>query len=193
MVEQTSTSTQSPDDGEAVVGLLAEFPNPGMLLTAARSVRENGYTRFDTYSPFPVHGMDKAMGLKQSKLGYLVLIGGLSGAALGYWMQWWMGEVAYPLNIAGKPFFAFWSSVPIMFELTVLLSALATVAGILVFNRLPRPYNPLFNSERFAAASDDGFFLQIETSDKQFDREVTAEMLKQLGAIFIEPITDEEP
>lgn len=179
-------------DDRQVVGLLAEYPNPGVLLQAARTVREEGYRRFDTYSPFPIHGMDEAMGLGNSKLGYIVFVGGLSGAGLGYWLQWWTGAVDYPLNIGGKPFFAIWPSVPIIFELTVLLSAVAAVVGMFAFNGLPRPYNPLFNSERFAGATDDQFFMQVEARDQQFDREDTAELLEALGALHVEPVWEEK-
>jgi hypothetical protein len=185
------TASAAAEDRQ-VVGVLAEFPNPGVLLAAARSVRDEGYRRFDTYSPFPIHGMDKAMGLGNSKLGYLVFVGGLAGAGLGYWLQWWTGAVDYPLNISGKPFFALWPSVPIIFELTVLFAATAAVVGMLAFNGLPRLYNPIFNSERFAGASDDQFFLQIEARDDRFDREATAAFLEELGAVHVEPVWEEE-
>lgn len=188
MAEETA-STAAQD--RKVVGVLAEFPNPGILLEAARSVREKGYRRFDTYSPFPIHGMDEAMGLGNSKLGYLVFIGGLAGGGLGYWLQWWTGAVDYPLNISGKPFFALWPSVPIIFELTILLAAVAAVFGMFAFNKLPRLYNPLFNIERFAGASDDQFFLQIEARDGKFDREQTAAFLEGLGALHVEPVWEE--
>lgn len=184
--------TLSVGDDRQVVGLLAEYPNPGVLLRAARAVREEGYRRFDTYSPFPIHGMDRAMGLGNSKLGYIVFVGGVAGAALGYWLQWWTGAVDYPLNISGKPFFSVWPSVPIIFELTVLLAALGAVVGMFALNRLPKLYNPLFNSERFAGASDDQFFMQVEARDKQFDRDTTAELLEELGAVHIEPVWEEK-
>jgi hypothetical protein len=168
------------------VGLLAEFANPGDLYAAVKAVRKAGYARIDTFSPFPIHGMDKAMGLGPSRLGYLVIVGGLSGVAAAFLMQWWMGAFDYPLNIGGKPSFAWEASVPVAFEITVLFAALTAVAGMLALNGLPQPYNPLFYSERFGRATDDGFFLQISAADRRFDRGNTAGLLRDLGAIHVE-------
>lgn len=174
-------------------GILAEFANPGELLHAAAEVRTAGYRKFDTHSPFPIHGMDRAMGLGQSKLGYIVFFGGtVVGLAIGVWLQWWTGAVDYPLNISGKPFFALEPSVPVIFELTILLSAIVAVAGMLALNGLPRPYNPLFYSERFMRATDDGFFLHIAAADARFDLDETQRLLQRLGATHVEVIEDRE-
>lgn len=178
-------------DADQVYGLLAEFPDPGALLHAAEAVREDGYRHFDTHSPFPIHGMDDAMGLGNSKVGYFAFLGGVTGFVTAYVLQWWTGAVDYPLNISGKPFFAVEPSVPIMFELTVLFAAFGAVAGMLALNGLPRPYNPLFYSERFKGASDDRFFLHIAASDDQFDAEETARMLRSIGAFHIELVQDD--
>lgn len=175
---------------DAVYGVLAEFEHPGALLHAAQSVREAGYVHFDTHSPFPIHGMDKAMGLKNSIVGWITLVGGIVGLSLATWMQWWMGEVSYPINISGKPFFAIEPSIPVMFELTVLIASLSTVAGMFALNGLPRPYNPLFYSTNFLRVTDDAFFLHIAASDKQFDAISTGKMLKDLGGKNIETIRD---
>jgi hypothetical protein len=177
---------------DGVYGILGEFTDPGALLHAAEGVRAAGYARYDTHSPFPIHGMDKAMGLGNSKVGFVTLGGGLTGLALATWMQWWMGGIDYPLNISGKPFFAVEPSVPVMFELTILFSAFGAVAGMLAFNGLPRPFNPLFYSERFERASDDGFFLHIAAADKNFDVEQSSRLLRDLGAGYVEVIYDRE-
>lgn len=177
---------------EGPYGMLAEFPNPGVLLHAAEATREAGYRQFDTHSPFPIHGMDDAMGLGNSKVGYFTFVGGLTGCAGGYLMMWWMSAVDYPLNISGKPFFSLEPSVPIMFELTIVVAAVATVGAMLALNGLPRPYNPLFYSERFSKVTDDRFFLHIAASDEQFDEEETAALLRDLGAEYIEIIYDDE-
>ncbi len=171
-------------------GLLAEFHDPGALLHAAEGVHKAGYKHFDTHSPFPIHGMDRAMGLGNSLVGPLAFGGGLTGLATGYLMQWWMNGVDYPLNISGKPFFSIEPSVPVMFELTILLSAFGAVGGMLALNGLPRPYNPLFYSRRFARATDDGFFLHVAASDKHFDVDATESMLRELGAVNVEVIED---
>jgi hypothetical protein len=173
-------------------GLLAEFADPGALMHAAEAVREAGYRHFDTHSPFPIHGMDRAMGLGNSKVGFFALGGGVTGCATGYLLQWWTSAVDYPLNISGKPFFAVEPSVPIMFELTILFAAFGAVAGMLALNGLPRPYNPLFYSDRFARASDDAFFLHIAASDPQFDQDDTAKLLGEAGALNVELVQDEE-
>ena len=181
---------ESRDDN--VYGLLAEFSDPGALLHGVQEVRKAGYKHFDTHTPFPIHGMDRAMGLGNSKVGYITLIGGATGLALATWLQWWTSAVDYPINISGKPFFAFEPSIPIMFEVTVLLSALAAVAGMLALNGLPRPYNPLFYSRNFARATDNAFFLHIASSDAHFDLKQTATLLRGIGALSVEVIEDKE-
>ena len=189
--EAKATAGIYESDADQVYGLLAEFSDPGALLHAAEEVREEGYRHFDTHSPFPIHGMDEAMGLGNSKVGYFSFIGGVTGCAAAYLLQWWTGAVDYPLNISGKPFFAIEPSVPIMFELTVLFAAFGAVAGMLALNGLPRPYNPLFYSDRFEGASDDRFFLHVAASDDQFDTEDTATMLRHAGAIHLELVQDD--
>jgi hypothetical protein len=169
-------------------GLLAEYSDPGALHKAAKGVRAAGYKHFDTHSPFPIHGMDRAMGLGNSIVGWLTLGGGIAGLALATWLQWWTGEVDYPLNISGKPFFSIEPSVPIMFELTVLFAALATVIGMFAINGLPRPYNPLFYSENFLRVTDDAFFLHIAASDRRFDDTATEQLLREMGALNVEVI-----
>jgi hypothetical protein len=171
-------------------GLLAEFRNPGALYEAAGAVRKAGYRRFDVHSPFPIHGMDRAMGLGNSRVGWFTLLGGASGLALGVWLQWWTGSVDYPLNISGKPFFAVEPSIPIIFELTILFSAIAAVTAMFAMNGLPRPYNPLFYSDRFARATDDGFFLHVAASDPRFSLEGTERLLRELGATHVEILHD---
>ncbi len=173
-------------------GLLAEFANPAELLNAAKAVHGAGYKHFDTHSPFPIHGMDRAMGLGSSRVGYFALGGGITGMFIGFWMQWWMNAVDYPLNISGKPFFAFEQSIPVAFEVTVLLASIGAVAGMFGMNGLPRPYNPLFYSENFRRATDDGFFLHIAASDAMFDINKTEELLTQVGALNTEVIYDHE-
>jgi hypothetical protein len=179
------------DYGDQHVGLLAEFADPGALLHAAQQLRRDGYRRLDTFSPFPVHGMDRALGLGPSLLGYLVFGGGAAGLAAGYLLQWWTSEVDYSVNISNKPFFAIEPSIPIIFELTVLFSALTAVLGMLALNGLPKPYNPLFYSERFARASDDGFFLHVGARDGRFDAAATPEALFAAGALAVEHVDHE--
>ncbi|MGB5289376.1 MAG: DUF3341 domain-containing protein, partial [Ignavibacteriaceae bacterium] len=156
-IKATMGIYQPAEDGG--YGYLAEFANPAALLRAARATRDAGYRHFDSHSPFPIHGMDGAMGLGNSKVGFATLAGGLTGLAAGILLQWWTGAIDYPLNISGKPFYAWEPSIPVIFELTILFSALGAVTGMFLLNGLPRPYNPLFYSKRFAAVTDDAFFL----------------------------------
>ena len=171
---------------ERALGILAEFDNPAELLAAATKVRDAGYKCFDCHSPFPVHGMDSAMGIGASKLGWLVALGGFTGAACAVLMQWWMSAVDYPVVISGKPFFSFQAFVPITFELTILFSAFATVLGMLAFNFLPRYNHPVFESERFSKVTDDSFFVSIEATDSRFDSSKTKKFLESIGGKNVE-------
>ena len=177
-------------DEQKMYGILAEYTDPGALVHAADGVYKAGHRKFDTHTPFPIHGMDKAMGLGNSKVGYICLLGGITGLSIGTWLQWWTSQVDYPINISGKPFFAVEPSIPVMFELTILFSAFAAVLGMFLLNGLPRPYNPLFYSEAFARATDDAFFLFVAAEDDKFDIEKTGETLKKLGALNLEIIRD---
>lgn len=162
-------------------GVLAEFKNPAELLEAAQALNDKGYTKFETWSPFPVHGMDDAMGLGGSKVPWIALCGGLTGVSIGFLLQWWSGTFAYPNVIGGKPLFAWEFGMPVMFELTVLLSAFGTVFGMFALNRMPKPFHPLDRVKRFKKVTDDGFFITIEVSDPKFDLSGAQQVLAELG------------
>lgn len=167
-------------------GLVAEFADDRDLVKAGRAAREFGYTKLDAYSPFPVHGIDEAIGVPRSILGWIVAPIGLLGTISAVLLIWWTGAVDYPLTIGGKPLFAFEPSVPIMFELTVLFSAFAAVLGIFGLNKLPQYYHPIFNYSRIEHVSDDRFLLAIEATDPLFDPDQSAELMKKLGATTTE-------
>lgn len=172
--------------------LLAEFDGPGEVLHAAEKLRDAGYTKFDTHSPFPIHGMDAAMGLPDSKLGAIVFPIGLTGTALAFLMMWWMNGVDYPLVIGGKPPYSLPSQIPIMFEVTILLSAFATVFGMFHLNGLPRHHHPIFNSERFRGFSDDKFFVSVEASDPKWNVDRTRALLEAAHAKHVELVHDDD-
>ncbi len=172
--------------------LLAEFKNPGDLLKAAEKVRDQGYREWDTHSPFPIHGMDKAMGLSRSKLGWLVMACGMSGMAGAFLLQWWVAVKAYPLVISGKPFNSYPAFVPITFEGGILFSAFAAVFGMLAFNGLPKLYHGLFHSKNFGRFSDDAFFISIEAKDPQFNEELTGSFLEEIGSKSVEVVCEDE-
>jgi ActD protein len=167
-------------------GIVGEFTSPGALLKAAGAVRKAGYRRFDTYSPFPIHGMDKAMRLRWEWLPWLVLGGGVTGCIGGFALQIWVHVFEYPLVISGKPHFSLPAFIPVGFETTILLAAFGAVGGMFALNLLPLWYHPLDKHSRFARASDDGFFLSIQARDANFDPDTTRELLESLGAIQTE-------
>ena len=171
---------------ESIDGILTEFDNPAELLKAATKVRDHGYKSFDCHSPFPIHGMDSAMGIGPSKLGWLVAVGGFTGCSCALLMQWWMSAVDYQVVVSGKPAFSFQAFIPITFELTILFSAFATVLGMLGMNMLPRFNHPVFESERFKKVTDDGFFVSIEAKDSQFHSTKTKEFLESIGGKNVE-------
>lgn len=168
--------------------VLAEFKSTGELLKAAESVRKAGYTKWDVHSPFPIHGMDDAMGLKPSILGRMVLGHAVLGFTGAVTLLTWASSIAYPINISGKPLANFPAFVPVTFELTVLLSAFGAVFGMFFLNNLPKHHNPLFNSDTIRRATDDGFFVVIETSDDLYHETKTADLLRGAGATLIETI-----
>ena len=172
-------------------GVLAEFRNPKELMDAARIVNQNGYRNFDTFSPYPIHGMDRAMSLKKSKLGWIVLSHGLLGFTGALAMIYWMMVVDYPLNISGKTLMNVPAWIPVTFELTVLLSAFGAVFGMFFLNGLPKLNHPLFNSENFKKVTNDGFFVCIESEDPQFETEKVQKLLQDAGAASIEEIYED--
>jgi hypothetical protein len=182
------SSTPEPTGHAPVHGVLARFGGPNQLLDAARRLKDQGYRRLDAYSPFPIHGMDKALGLGRSKVPAFVLGGGIFGAAFAQAIQWYQSAIAYPLITGGKPLNSTEAFVPIVFETTILYAAFGAVLGMLVLNGLPRLYHPVFRSESFAKASDDGFFLSVEARDPLFDRRETVALLERIGGTEIQLI-----
>lgn len=171
-------------------GLLAEFETPHAIFTACEKVRDAGYTRWDSHTPFPVHGLDRAMGLRRSRLPWIVLVLGLTGATGGFLLQYWVSAYAYPVVIAAKPMFSWPAFIPVTFELMVLFSAAGAVFGMLGINKLPHYYHPVFRSERFARATDDRFFISIEAADPRYDADKTRALLLEIGATHVELVEE---
>jgi Ni/Fe-hydrogenase subunit HybB-like protein len=174
------------DFGEWTYGAQASFEGPADLLEAARRLHERGYRRFDTHSPFPVHGMEQAMGLGRSKVPYFTLAGGIFGLAFAQTLQWYQSAVCYPLITGGKPLNSTEAFLPITFETTILYAAFGAVAGMLLLNRLPRLYHAAFRGASFAAATADGFILTVEADDPKFDLRETTALLAAAGGTRIE-------
>jgi hypothetical protein len=171
-------------------GIMAEFDDPEELVEATKRAYEAGYRTMDAYSPFPVHGLSQALGHRGVRLPYIVLIGGLVGAAAGFGLQYFASAIDYPVNIGGRPFNSWPAFIPVTFELTILVAALAAVLGMLGLNGLPQPYHPVFNVPNFELASRSHFFLCIEATDPQFDPVETRRFLESLGA---HDVADVEP
>mgnify|MGYP001226025551 CR=1 FL=1 len=169
-------------------GVLAEFNDATELFHACEKVRDAGFTKWDAHSPFPIHGLDRAMGLRRSLVPWIVLVMGLTGATAGMVLQWWTSAVDYKIYIAAKPYFSWQAFIPVTFELMVLFSALGAVFGMFALNRLPQHYHPLFGSKRFERATDDKFFISIEAGDPNFQDEDTAKFLSGLGAAHVETV-----
>jgi molybdopterin-containing oxidoreductase family membrane subunit len=171
------------------VGLLAEFASTADIRRAAILVREAGYRRWDVFTPFPVHSLNAAMGLRWSRVGWFTFLGGAAGFCSGMLMIWYMNGFDYALVVGGKPLFSPVFAFPISYELTILFGALGTVLGMLIMNRLPRWHNPLFAHEQFARATHDRFFILIECGDPVFSETKTREMLEKAGSRRVELVT----
>ena len=174
--------------------LLAEYSSASACLHAAEKLRDAGYASFDTHTPFAVHGMDRAMGLPDSRLGWIVLACGLTGITGGFAMMYWMNCIDYPLVVGGKApdISSIPSMIPIMFELTVLLSSFGAVLGMFHLNKLPRHHHPIFESDRFRAFSDDKFFVSVEVDDPKFKLDRTRELLVKTKADAVELVEEDE-
>lgn len=174
---QTSAQTRT------AYGLMAEFEDATTLVAAAQKTYAEGYRKFDSYSPYPIHELFDAMHCHDRRVPLFVLLGGITGAVVGFGLQAWTSAVAYPLNIGGRPYITWPMFIPVTFELTILFAALTAVLSWIVLSGLPMPYHPVFNVARFTAgASQDRFFLAIEAEDPKFDGRRTLEFLKSLGA-----------
>lgn len=199
---EATEPTMATTPGEPTLwGLLAEYGDGAALAAAAQKVRDAGYQRWDCYTPYPVHGLDRAMGVRSTTLPWLVLGGGFAGCAIAVGLQWYCnsphtdaaalgGLGGYPLIFSGKPFWSLPANIPIAFELSVLLASLTAFFGLWALTGLPRLSFPAFGCRRFRRATDDGFFLIIETADKNFDPTETRQLLLQTDCTEVEEIRD---
>jgi hypothetical protein len=169
-------------------GVMAEFENPTDLVAAARRVYASGYRRINGYSPYPIEELSEAIGFTHTSLPLIVLIGGVLGGLGGFFMQYWIEVINYPINVGGKPFNSWPAFIPITFETTVLCAAFAAVLGMLVLNKLPQPYHPVFNVPNFALATRDRFFLAVEANDPKFNHDEVVALLKSLDALEVNDV-----
>ena len=171
------------DENAGLWGLLAEFATADALLDAAKKVRENGHTRIEAYAPFHVEGLAEAVGFRHNRVALITFIGGLVGGLGGYFMQWYSAVVNYPINVGGRPLHSWPMFVPVTFELTVLCAALAAFFAVIVGNRLPELYYPLFKAPDFDLAMRNRFFLCLRSDDPAFDEQRSAALLDSLAPL----------
>ena len=168
--------------------LMAEFRSSGELLHAIEQSRAAGYTELEAYTPYPIEKVWEALGEHKSKLPLIVLIGGIVGALTGYFLQYWVSVINYPVNVGGRPLHSWVSFIPVTFETTILFAAGAAVLGMFALNKLPMPYHPVFNVPRFALASRDRYFLAIGSWDPKYDRRTTEEFLLGLDPFEVNEV-----
>jgi len=171
-------------------GIMAEFVNTSSVIHAAEKVRDAGFRKWDVFTPFPIHGMDNAMGLKNSKVGWFSFLGGVTGYTTGMLMIWWMNAVDYRLVVGGKPMFSPFGAFPPSYELTILLGAFGAIGGMLFLNRLPRLHHPLLKNKRFGSVTHDKFFIVIETTDPKYSEAETRKLLEAAGSQHIEMVEE---
>ena len=188
-------------DANKPYALLAEFDSVPTIMRAAERVRDEGYLAWDVHSPMPIHGMNRAMGLRPTILPWITLVHGIAGAAFGLWLTWWMNATTvdglsssvqgYQFLVSGKPTFSLPANIPIIFETTILFAAIGTLLGMLGLNKLPMLHNPLNKSHRFLRATADRFFIVIAAEDVLFDQKETEKFLQSLGADAIELVIED--
>ena len=172
--------------------IMAEYETPAEIMDAAKKVHAAGYEKWDVHSPFPIHGMDDAMGLDNAKVGYFTVYGGLIGFTTGMTMQYFMNKFDYAIVVGGKPLFSGFFAFPVSYELTILLGAFGSLIGMFVLNRLPRHHHPLLANERFADVTDDKFYVVIECEDDDYDEQTTRSLLQGTNAVHIEMVEGTE-
>ena len=171
-------------------GLIAEFDTPADVLHAAEQVRDAGYRRWDVFTPYPIHGMDEAMGLKNSKVGWFSFIGGVTGYTSGMLLIWFTNAFDYPILVGGKPMFSPYGAFPPSYELTILFGAFGALLGMLFLNRLPQLYHPLLKYRRFKLVTHDKFFLVVECTDPKYNPDEIRQLLTKAGSKQLEEVSD---
>jgi len=181
-------TSAAAEDETFLYGLTAEFDDAHQIVEAARRTRAAGYRKVDAYSPLPVEGLDEAIGFKDTFVPSIMLVAGIMGGLTGFFGIYYLLVHEYPMNVGGRPEFAWPMYLPITFELTVLFAALCGIGGMIMLNGLPQPYHPVFEAPNFDRATSDRFFLCIESKDPAFDREKTRAFLETLGALNVAEI-----
>ncbi len=172
-------------EAREVYGIAAEFETPEAILAAAKAVSKAGYRKFEAYTPFAVEGLDAAVGHKPTRLGFVTLFAGLTGAFVGYFMQWYASAVFYPINVGGRPYNSWPNFIIITFEITVLFAAFSSVLFMIFANGMPRAYHPIFNAKGFENVTRDRFYLCIEAKDAKFNLNETRKLLEKQSPLQV--------
>jgi hypothetical protein len=175
-------------EGARPWGVMAEFDDADALLAAAEAARAAGWTRLEAYSPFPVEGLDEAVGFAHTRVPLVTFLGGLVGGLGGFWMQWWSATRDYPVNVAGRPLNSWPMFIPVTFEMTVLLGALAAFVAVLVGNRLPDLWTPAYRARDFDLADRNRFFLALRADDPRFDADAATAWLQERHPVRVEEL-----
>jgi len=173
------------------VGTVGLFDEPNELVRAAAAVRDAGFSKWDCHTPYPVHGLDRAMGIKTSPIGIICLASGFVGIGVAVLMQWWMSAVDYPVRIGGKPMFSWPAFVPITFEMFVLFAALATMGSMLWFTKLGRWHSPLHDTGVMHEVTSNRFAVVLEAKDEKYSEEKATQLLTEAGCTDIRPLVEE--
>ncbi len=192
MIDANPKQTTAKSDGTVLRGIFAQFADLQTFKSAAKTVSEHGYRRWETYTPFPVHGLDEIQNISPTRLPWLVLAGGLFGGLGALILQWWTNAVDYPFIISGKPLFSLPANIPVAFEVAILSAAIAALMGMLIFNRLPKFSDELLNDPQFQRVTSDRFVIAIDADDPRFDRDHTRAQLLQLGALTVESLDTQQ-
>jgi hypothetical protein len=168
-----------------VYGVMAEFDNPTDLVIATEAAYAEGYRKMDAYSPFPIEELADAVGFHKTRVPLIVLCGGILGGLSGFFLQYWISAISYPLNIGGRPYNSWPAFIIVTFEMTILFGGISAVIGMLGLNGLPQPYHPVFNNPRFNSATRDRFFLCIEAADPQFESERVQKLMESFDPLEI--------
>ena len=188
MTTHANVTLASAGSDTELYGVVAEFDTPEAVVDAANHAREAGYKKMDAYTPFPVNGLDEALGMNNTRLGWFVLFMGIAGGLTAFAMQFYAQAIFYPLNIGGKPLNSWPNFVVITFECTILFAAFTAGLFMLARNGLPQPYHSIFNTPNFERATRDHFFLCIEAGDEQFDAQKVGEFLETLGPLRVSEV-----
>jgi len=171
---------------EGIYGMIAEFDTPSDLVRAAQAAYNSGWRRMDCYTPYPVEEAAEAIGFHKNRVSLITLVGGLMGLCAMFSLETWISTLAYPLNIAGRPTYSWPAFIIPAYEWTILFAGLSAAFGMLALNGLPSLYHPLFNAPNFrTGATDDKFFLCLESTDPKFDVTETRAFLEAQGPVSV--------